>query len=68
MAEEGRLRTMEVDPAQLDSVRERLAGVPHAVIGSVDEGEDLVVKDGDRELERMSLASLRHAWQEAIAQ
>ncbi|MCH2160260.1 MAG: phosphoribosylformylglycinamidine synthase subunit PurS [Phycisphaerales bacterium] len=59
---------LEVDPAQLDSVRERLAGVPHAVIGSVDEGEDLVVKDGDRELERMSLASLRHAWQEAIAQ
>ena len=59
---------LEIDPARLDEVRTVLGDTPHAVIGTVDGGSEVVVRDGSTELARMQIEDLRREWQEAIEQ
>ena len=67
-AEDPARYVLEIDPARLDEVRTILGETPHAVIGTVDAGSEVVVRDGSTELARMQIEDLRREWQEAIEQ
>ena len=67
-AEDPARYVLEIDPARLDEVGAILAETPHAVIGTVDAGSEVVVRDGSTELARMQIEDLRREWQEAIEQ
>ena len=55
---------LEIDPQQMDTVRGAFGDVPHAVIGTVTEGSQLLVRDGDVHRATMALDALHDAWAE----
>ena len=57
----GRL-LLEVEPAEVDSLEQRFAGLPLARLGSVSETPDLVMTDGSERLIELQLEKLVVAW------